>query len=161
MDIHEIQEYLTEPCLVMRYDRLKGMTEKQLMRKKNVILLMNIHNSVGKVEEAIGHFIALIQHHGYVEHFDSYGISMDQELALTHSEPYLSNILSNVKEDKYQLQQMRDDVQTCAQHCIARINFGKKFNDYRKFLLSLKTTPDEAVQLMCKFKRGSHSSQSS
>ena len=73
---------------------------------------MQIH-SLGPA--SVGHWISLIQYPGYIENFDSYGLTIDQELSITHEKRYLSILLrgQEVKQGTVQLQEIRNDVNTC------------------------------------------------
>lgn len=61
-------------------------------------------------------------------HYDSYGFTIDQELAFTHSKPLLQNLLTGVRleESRIKHQAFKDkkhDVNTCGRHTVVRSVF--------------------------------------
>lgn len=76
----------------------------------------------------IGHWILLINHESHIEHFDPYGIGIDEELSITHEKPYLSNLFQKSKKDiitnHIRFQARKENMNTCGRWCISRLNFA-------------------------------------
>ena len=76
-----------------------------------------------------GHWVALIQQNGFVEFFDSYGFSLDEELnyAKYNNQPYLTQLVessgTNIRENKTRLQVFAEDVNTCGRWTSLRVVF--------------------------------------
>lgn len=134
---------------IILYEDLKNYTFDKLLSKLPAIVLLNI---VGDNAPKVGHWVALLPNgsHG-IEHFDSYGLSPDQELHITHEHPHLKRIYQGrpVLVNKAKLQQMKDHVNTCGRHCVSRILMDHKpMNQYVEWLTSQHEDPDMAVTLM-------------
>jgi hypothetical protein len=135
------------------YDNLADKTLADLFDGADcAIILLDIHN--GRDIAPVGHFIAVINQGSHIEHFDSYGLNVDEELSFTHDQPHLSRILnrSRVITNGRKFQRFREDVNTCGRWCVVRCNewnlrkltlvqFGDLFDE-------LDADPDEAVTLM-------------
>ena len=76
-----------------------------------------------------GHWVALIQQGSFVEFFDSYGFSLDEELnyAKYNQTAYLSQLVKSsgtvIRENKTRLQVFAEDVNTCGRWTSLRIVF--------------------------------------
>ena len=139
------------PVKIFKYDDLKGMDINDVLSTGCAFILMQIQ-SLGP--HAVGHWIALIKYEDHIEHFDSYGLTIDQELALTHEERYLSQILegNRIKQGRSRLQEFKNDVNTCGRHVVCRCNMKQKsYDSYVHFFKPLDCNPDEAVTLMTHF----------
>lgn len=133
---------------LIMYEDLANMTYDNLMSKSPLIILLNI---VGDGAPKVGHWICLLEKDHYLEHFDSYGLSPDQELHITHEHPHLSRIYQGrkVEVNKTRLQQMKDHVNTCGRHVVSRILMQHKpLKEYVKWLTSMHQNPDMAVTLI-------------
>jgi hypothetical protein len=115
-----------------------------------VIILLTIE---GPNAPSVGHWIAILNHKDHVEHFDPYGLTVDEELGLTHEKPYLSDLLNKsnkrVVDSAERLQARREDVNTCGRWCIARVRL--KDETLREFSAIIKTAhaaPDVTISLM-------------
>ena len=116
---------------------------------KAVIILLQIQGDGGS---PVGHWIALLNKESFIEHFDSYGIGIDEELALTHEEPFLKRLLKAsqvpVKETKTRLQKFKDHVNTCGRWVVARVlNFQASFDKFKQFYTDQGLSPDYVVTL--------------
>lgn len=138
-------------CRWLVYDDLiKFKNIDDLMALGAVIILLQIEKpDVPKV----GHFIVILDHGTHYEHFDSYGITMDEELELT-KEHHLTNIFkqSNKKivDNNVRLQRFREDVNTCGRWVVARLLLRMlELDDFIKIFQHLKPqTPDEMVVVL-------------
>ena len=149
----DLQSMLNTDVNILDYDILGEMTLDQVLVNGMAIILMHIHSDDGS-RKPVGHWVALIRQGDHIEHFDSYGLRIDEELHLTHESKHLSNLLHGhiVKNDNVQLQEFKDDVNTCGRHCVVRCMMKDvDYEHYVQFMKSLKCKPDEAVTLMTFF----------
>jgi len=152
LTFNQLQFYVgnrqTKRCRWITYDDLKRFRSiDELMELGAVVILLQIEKlNVPKV----GHFIVLLDHGSHYEHFDSYGITMDEELELT-KEHHLTNIFrqSNKKivDNDTRLQTFREDINTCGRWVVARLLLRQiELDDFLKLFIHLKPqTPDEMV----------------
>lgn len=143
--------------LVLHYDDLRQVgTALDLFRHgvTAVVVLLQIE---GPDAPAVGHWIVMLNHGDTYEHFDSYGITMDEELAITHAEPLLSNLFETNQEKRLvetglKLQEKREDVNTCGRWCVARIRLQKLDpHQFAQVIQTAHATPDITVTLMTMF----------
>lgn len=112
----------TNHCRWLVYDDLqKFKSIEELMEPGAVVILLQIET---KSAPLVGHFILLLDHKTHYEHFDSYGLLMDEELKLTN-EHHLTNIFGKsrkkIVDNTTRLQMMREDVNTCGRWVVARL----------------------------------------
>lgn len=138
------------------YDNLKGKTLADLHKGTPcAIILLQIHN--GRDVAPVGHWIAVIDTGSGIEHFDPYGLTIDQELSYTHEEHYLSQILEGHHpfNSPYKFQKHREDVQTCGRWCVVRCNeflINKmSIREFDRFIGDLGIDGDLAVTLMTRY----------
>lgn len=95
--------------------------------KKLVVILIFIKPDRTHFYETThaGHFILLINHEHSIEHFDSYGLGIDEELAITHENPFLKQLLNASKKEiinnTTKLQRFKENINTCGRWVVARI----------------------------------------
>lgn len=137
---------------LINYNDLKEATsiEQVFGRDKAVIILMSIE---AKNAPKVGHWIALLDKPGLIEHFDSYGFSVDQELAITHEQNLLKKLLSTsgkkVAQSRRKFQQIREQVNTCGRWCVVRIkHFEMSVTQFSDFIDKLHYVPDVAVTML-------------
>lgn len=138
---------------VMLYDNLKSFATFEALfrgRTKAVILLMEIQNKGGVAP--VGHFIALLKQGNQIEHFDSYGLRVDQELGITHEAPFLSVMARNSRmkmfEDTKRLQRFKDHVNTCGRWCVSRVRLQHmSYPEFVSFWSMFGNHPDELVSI--------------
>lgn len=110
----------------------------------------------GNRKEKVGHFIALLKQDGYIEHFDPYGLNIEQELSITHEQGVLKSLLEQagkVVTNQTQLQQWKDDIQTCGRWCVARVRMRDlNLREFIQFFKQSILTGDQKVTLMTYFK---------
>ena len=100
-----------------------------------------------------GHWIGLSKYNGLFEHFDSYGIKPDKELAwinlktrnsLGEKAPYLTDLLrgKHYIYNNVRFQAMDSQVNTCGSHVVHRLyrlkNEKMDLKSYQKFMLKIK-----------------------
>lgn len=111
---------------VIQYDALsKVKSIRQVMKQGTVVILLDIQ---APNAPNVGHWICVLDHGDHMEHFDSYGLSMDQELAITHEKPFLSDLLkqeSKVVQSTHRLQVKREGINTCGRWCVLRTRLKK------------------------------------
>lgn len=115
-----------------------------------VIILMTIETQNAP---RVGHWIALLNVGSEIEHFDPYGLKIDQELAITHERPFLSTLVRKstklVRQSTHRFQMFREHVNTCGRWCVVRVRMRDRTNsDFRMFFDRLGVSGDEAATLM-------------
>lgn len=158
LGIDDLKTMANVPINYILYDDLKGQTLDDIFRDTPLaIILLQIHN--GKDIAPVGHWIALLKFDDHVEHFDSYGLSIGEELSFTHDEDFLGKILTGtpVRENRKQLQRFREDVNTCGRWAVVRCNefgrTGKTITQFQKLYDDLECSPDDAVTLQTWFRK--------
>lgn len=120
---------------------------------KAVIVLLKIE---GPDAPEVGHWIAMLDHGDTYEHFDSYGLTMDEELSITHEKPYLSQLFTNggkpLVETGIQLQKIREHTNTCGRWAVARVRLiDLDPHQFAEIIGASHATPDVTVSLMTLF----------
>lgn len=105
----------------MEYDQLQEFQNLQdLMSLGSVVILLEIE---APRAPKVGHFVILLDHGSHYEHFDSYGLNMDEELKITQ-EHHLTNIFKNsrkpIVENTVRYQTLREDINTCGRWVVTR-----------------------------------------
>ncbi len=132
------------------YDELvKFETLAELMELGAAVILLQIES---RNAPKVGHFIVLLDHGTHYEHFDSYGFTMDQELAITH-ERHLTRLFKNtrkpIKDNLRRLQTLRQDVNTCGRWVVARILLRQlELDQFLKLIAYFKVNYDDLVSIM-------------
>jgi len=100
-----------------------------------------------------GHWVGLSKYGNTFEHFDSYGIKPDKELAwinfktrryLQENAPYLTQLLrgEHYVYNNVRFQAMDSNVNTCGSHVVHRLyrlkNENMDLKSYQKFMLKIK-----------------------
>lgn len=114
-----------------------------------VIILFEIEN--GK-KGNIGHFIALLDHGNHIEHFDSYGLDIDEELLLSQ-EHHLTRLFqdSNKKviNNTTQLQAFKGDINTCGKWVVARVLLREyELHDFINLVTFFKSHYDDTITIL-------------
>lgn len=128
---------------IMSYEMLKNYNsiDTVLGRYESVVILYETRRN-------FGHWVVLFKvSETTLEFFDSYGLSVDEELAFDkgynkrihkgQEVPHLSHLLNesnyNVISNKKQLQSNLEDINTCGRYCVLRVILRhitlKEFND--------------------------------
>jgi hypothetical protein len=114
---------------------------------------------VPQQNEQQGHWCCLIKKGKTIEFFDPYGEPPEAQkdtLDNAHlekmrmNEPLLADLLTNnpyrVIFNKVQLQELKNDVNTCGRHCVARLLYHKyPIQKYRQVIERSRMPPDEFV----------------
>lgn len=138
-------------CIWIVYDDLqKYKNIKTLMKLGACVILLEIEK---RNAPKVGHFIVLLDHGSHYEHFDSYGLTMDEEIGLTN-EHHLTNIFRNsskpIMDNVKRLQLVREDINTCGRWVVARLLL--RYIELDAFLNIFKhlkpQTPDEMVTVL-------------
>lgn len=111
----------TSQCRWIVYDDLKQYSSiDELMKLGAVVILLMIEKPNAP---KVGHFILLLDHKTHYEHFDSYGLTMDEEIGLTQ-EHHLTNLFKSsrrkIVDNRVRLQTFREDINTCGRWVVAR-----------------------------------------
>lgn len=117
-----VGEKVTAQCKWIIYDDLKKFKNiEDLMSKGAVVILLQIER---RDAPKVGHFIILLDHKTHYEHFDSYGLDIDEENSITN-EHHLTNIFrttgKRIVNNSKRLQRFREDINTCGRWCVARL----------------------------------------
>lgn len=140
----------TADCRWLVWDDLaKFKNVYQLMEKGAVVILLQIET---RNAPKVGHFICLIDHGHSIEHFDSYGLTMEEELALTH-EAHLTRIFNQypkpVVNNTKRLQLIREDINNCGRWVVARLLLREMSLDmFLKLVTHFHIHYDDTVSLM-------------
>ena len=145
----DIRKILGQDTKIIKYAELSQFTDlDQLLQKPEDYCIILYEDSVDH-----GHWVGLSKYDGKYEHFDSYGLKPDKELAWVNfkvrravgkTEPFLSELLKHetyvYNDVKYQA--LEADVNTCGSHVVHRLYRLKHQNmdldDYHNFMLGLK-----------------------
>lgn len=140
---------------LMEYNDLKRFSRAEDMfrgKTKAVLVLLEIETPGAP---KVGHWIAMLDMGSHYEHFDSYGIDMDEELAITHEAPYLSQLFrrsgKKLVETPQRLQTRREHVNTCGRYCVVRARLMGTLQQFISLLSVAHTQPDNAITLMTMF----------
>jgi len=132
------------------YDELyKFNNLNQLMDLGAAVILLQIETpNLPKV----GHFIVLLDHGNHYEHFDSYGLTMDQELKITQ-ERHLTRLFKNtrkpIKDNLKRLQTLRQDINTCGRWVVARLLLrNMELDPFLKLIEYFRVNYDDLISIM-------------
>jgi hypothetical protein len=146
----DLKNILGDDLKIFRFSDLKNYNNiyELLPKKKDYCVIFytdDIKNGVN-----IGHWTCLMRYKNYFEFFDSYGLTVDDELKFIspvkkkqfgEEEDYLSNLLEPVKHNynHHDFQAWDDNITTCGRWVIIRIFLFKNgiikqkdFYDYLK-----------------------------
>jgi hypothetical protein len=156
LSIDEIKKMLGDDnnrCKVILYNDLaKFETLDQLIPnyRDAAIILLEIE---GPNAPKVGHWVALLNHDSHFEHFDSYGLDPDEELGLTHEQPYITKLIQNskirVESSQAKLQARREAMNTCGRWCVVRVRFPDlEKKEFVQFIREVHNVPDVAATLL-------------
>lgn len=140
------------------YDQLsKYKTFDELMALGAVCILLEIEK---RNAPKVGHFILLLDHKTHLEHFDSYGLTMDEELKITQ-EKHLTRLFTTCRkkivDNTVRLQQFREDINTCGRWVVARLLLRELELDEFISLIKYFVRPSDdlvaAMTLLLQYKR--------
>lgn len=140
----------TQRCEWLTYDQLaRYKSIQELLHKGAAVILLQIE---GERKVAVGHFIVLLDHGDHYEHFDSYGLSMDEETKIT-GERHLTNLFTHVHkkivDNSKKLQTFREDVNTCGRWVAARLLLRHmELDTFLKLIGYFKVNHDDLVSIM-------------
>lgn len=137
---------------LLMYQQLSYISSEQLLAKPTIILMQIERRNAPKV----GHFIAILDYPEYVEHFDSYGLNIEEEVRITNETGILLSLLKQAKKkivsNHYRFQQFREDVETCGRWCVVRILLKQlALPQFKSFILAPVTSNDNKVVLLTYF----------
>jgi hypothetical protein len=139
-----------QQTLFLTWDELaRHNSVDHLMIKPAVVILLQIE-SINAPKT--GHFILLLDFHDHIEHFDSYGLTIEEELAITH-EKHLTRIFQNYRQpvinNTKKLQTLRQDINTCGRWVVTRRMLSTmKLDKFLSFIASFHLNPDDLVTAM-------------
>lgn len=141
-------------CRFLLYDQLAVFGKISDLWKGGftaaIILLQK--EDVRKKEDAVGHFILLLNYGSYVEHFDSYGLTADEELAIIkerHLTKFFNNDEKGLVQNTTRLQKYGGNINTCGRWVVARLLLkDMTLKEFIKFMKSIGTPNDQMVTMM-------------
>lgn len=137
-------------CRWIVYDDLRKFQNlEQLLSLGAVVILLQIE---APRAPKVGHFILMMDHGNHIEHFDSYGLNIDQETSITQ-EHHLTNLFKMsrkpIKENGKRLQTLREDVNTCGRWVAARLLLREmELDQFLKLISYFKVNTDDLVAIM-------------
>ena len=137
-------------CRWIVYDQLQGFRNlDEVMKFKACVILLQIEKP-GATK--VGHFIVLLDHGSHYEHFDSYGLTMDEERGITN-EHHLTNIFRDsrkpIVDNTKRLQALREDINTCGRWVITRLLLRDlELAPFLKLIEYFHTNYDNLVAIM-------------
>ena len=145
----DIRRILGHETKIIKYSELAQFTDlNELLPNPLDYCIILYEDDVDR-----GHWVGLSKYDGKFEHFDSYGLKPDKELAwinmkkrrlLQENEPYLSNLLKHehVVHNTVRYQELDSGVNTCGSHVVHRLfrlkNQKMDLDAYHSFMQSLK-----------------------
>jgi len=127
IDLTKLKHLVPPYCRVVKYDRIRGNTLKDVMGKYSVlIVLWNIHDKKKRVLNEPGHFF-VISTRGPEKCvvFSSTGMSPSKELFITQSDPTLfERVLPKGTIYNTKKLQLNKSSNTCWRWCIAFAHFA-------------------------------------
>ena len=145
----DIRKILGHSTKIIKYSELSQFTDlDDLLPNPTDYCIILYEDSIDH-----GHWVGLCRYDGKYEHFDSYGLKPDKELAwvnfkvrrsLGETQPFLSELLKQ-KEYIYntvKYQASEADVNTCGSHVVHRLyrlkNQHMDLDDYHNFMQGLE-----------------------
>jgi hypothetical protein len=130
-------------------DKFQNMNDA-MQGSKSLIILLSIET---KNAPPVGHFICILSYPDHFEHFDSYGIGIDKELAITHEKPLLSRLLKASGKrfitNRVRLQQVKAHVNTCGRWCVVRTrHYQMDMKEFVNWIKGIHYKPDLAVTML-------------
>jgi len=138
---------------VMLYNELADVQSLRDLFSEKINIVIILLSIEGPDAQPVGHWICMLDQQEQYEHFDSYGLTVDQELHITHEQPYLSQLMNaadkKVFQSTEQLQRIKEHTNTCGRYVVARAkNLHLTNAQFNAFIRSSETKPDIAVTLM-------------
>lgn len=154
LDIEQLKSMVgsqkASQCEWIIYDELKKFKSiEQLMSKGAVVILLQIETAHAP---SVGHFVVLLNHKNHYEHFDSYGLTIDEELKITQ-EHHLTNLFKTstkpIRDNTKRLQRFRGDINTCGRWVVARLLLNElELESFLKLIEYFKVDYDDLVSIM-------------
>jgi hypothetical protein len=151
----DIRQLLGSGIKITTYPDLEKMTHiDQMFDKMGRAILF-----VPQQNEQSGHWCCLMKKGKTIEFFDPYGEPPEAQkdtldnahlAKMRMDEPLLADLLTDnpykVIFNKKQLQELKNDVNTCGRHCVARLLYHKyPIEKYRQVIERSRMPPDEFV----------------
>ena len=132
LSMEEIKHMSRGKADVILYDHIKP-GEDLFKNSDCVIVLMQVKDTGSDV----GHFVLIKKGNDTVEHFDPYGLSLAEDLSLTHEPSTIKSALQdyNIEENKYKFQSKKPDVNTCGRWCVMRcLHSDMSLDDFKRYI---------------------------
>ena len=140
----------SQQCKWILYDELAKFKDLEtLMSLGAVVILLQIETPN---HPKVGHFIVLLDHKSHYEHFDSYGLTMDEELNITQ-EHHLTKIFKTARkpivDNTKRLQTLRADINTCGRWVAARLLLRQlELDQFLRLISYFHVNSDDLVAIM-------------
>lgn len=128
-----------------------------LLDKGAAVILLHIEKPRAT---SIGHFVLILDHPDEVEHFDSYGLTLDQETKITGEANLTKLFQTSTKkyiDNSIRMQRFAEDINTCGRWVVARFLLRKmRLKAFHQLIDQLGRPDDEtvtAMTLLLEFKR--------
>lgn len=135
---------------ILHYNDISKYSLQDFLENPFWIILLSIESPGAP---PIGHFIALFKGGSGIEHFDSYGLTIDQEISITHERglltKFLQPIISQVFQGRATLQSKKNHTNTCGRWVVLRlIYYQKSYDEFVRYIHSVQIEPDLAVTML-------------
>lgn len=135
----------------LTYDQLAPFKSFEQLFKGYKAAIVLLIPETGNNPKA-GHFICLLDHGTHVEHFDSYGLDVDEEIKITQ-EHHITQLFNKEKRpmvtNTKKLQRFANDINTCGRWVVARILLSNlELDGFLKLIESLGRANDEMITAM-------------
>ena len=143
-----------------------------LLKYKDLLECQSIFDAFGKYQNIIllfpiqsdyeGHFIAILKDEKTktISHWDSYGLSPEQEISYTKNQYVKQRVLNNLYADAqemgwkiifntFKLQSFQNNHNVCGRYCCLRVRMDYLDNkQFAKLFLNQKYSPDMLVSML-------------
>ena len=148
IDLRDLEPLLPDRCAIIQYKDLNK--PRSVLFSKIDGYVVRIPNKTNKV----GHFVVLLAKRNHIEFFSPTGGSIQSEFKRLGQDPSIINKLigQDFIQNTKQLQSNKNNIQDCADWCLARLYLKKlKLREFQKLFnksIHLQSS-DDIVSLMC------------
>lgn len=159
LDLVDVKTLTNNKCPIVLYDNLDINDDiLEVIGKTNrcFLLFPTVHGSND------GHWLALIYNDktNVLEHYDPYGLDVNQEMTYSTSRHVQANILGKLYAKAQQkgikiifntvkYQKLTNGVNTCGRHCAIRLRFHYLTpTQYENLMMQQSTSPDWLVSIL-------------
>lgn len=159
LNYNDIKNVIKLPNKYMNYDEVKNYENLEELFGKYNIIIMFLPNKT----ESIGHWICLLKYKQYIEYFDPYGLTINQEMNILGLDNSLKKLYQLSKKkvvfNNFQYQKLRKNINDCARHCAVRCCFYTlNVIQYHKLIISANMDSDDLITLLTLLSMPKHKS---